>query len=72
MFQQIRYTLPFFPLCSFLSEAICRNANKTAMSSSRVTSAAAARRKEMAATHCVDWHEHGDAITPPYCIQILT
>lgn len=40
----------FFPLCSFLSEAICRNANKTAMSSSRVTSAAAARRKR--------WQQH--------------
>lgn len=62
--------LPIF--CSFLSQPIHRNANKTAMSSSRVTSAAAARRKAMAATYCTDWHEHRDAITPPYCIQLLT
>lgn len=58
--------------CSLLSHPIYRNAKKTAMSSSRVTSAAAARRKAMAATYCTDWHEHRDAITPPYCIQLLT
>lgn len=39
--------------------------NKRAMSSGGVTSAAAARRKGMAATHCADWQEHRDAITPP-------
>lgn len=39
--------------------------SKRAMSSGGVTSAAAARRKGMAATHCADWQEHRDAIMPP-------
>lgn len=63
--------LPSF-FCSFLSQPIHRNANKSAMSPSRVTSAAAARRKAMAATYCTDWQEHRDAITPPYRVQLLT